>query len=231
MANIRLREEVIKLRLKGYTYGQIKRELNVPKATLSDWLRNLYLTEDQLNSLAINRRKSRDIAVERFREAFRSKRLKVLQETLDRQSKKLLPLTEKELLIAGFFLYWGEGDKKRGRISISNTDPKVVKFALYWMVNILKIPIEKIKVNLHVYKDMDANEVIKFWSDKLNIPKEQFAKPYVKKTNRAGLSYKSFGYGTCRLYAGNTILSEKIAMSIKAISEYYGEKSELFWYN
>lgn len=231
MAHIKLRGQTIELRLKGYTYGQIKRELGISKSTLSDWLKNLHLTEEQLKKLALNRKNSKDVAVERFRETFRTKRLIRLKKTLDKQIIKLLPLTEKELLIAGLFLYWGEGDKKRGRVSISNTDPKIVKFALYWMLNILKIPKDKIRVNLHLYKDMDVKDTTKFWSDTLDIPINQFIKPYIKSTNRSGLTYKSFGYGTCRLHASNTALSEEVAMALKCIYEYYGEKSDLFWYN
>ncbi len=142
-----------------------------------------------------------------------------------------MPLTKKELFLAGLFLYWGEGDKKSGRVCISNTDPRIVKFALYWMINVLKIPRKKIKVGLHLYKDMSVEESINFWSKHLNIPKQQFNKPYIKSTNRAGLTYKSFGHGTCKLYVGSVVLSEMMAMSIKAISDQYGDKDEIFWYN
>ena len=174
---------------------------------------------------------SRTAQRERFRETARNKRLNRLKQVLDKQLKELLPLSDKELFLAGVFLYWGEGAKKHGIISISNTDPRVVRFALYWMTESLNIPKVKIGVNLHLYKDMDIEETINFWSTILDIPKNQFRKPYIKKTNREGLTYKSFGYGTCRLYAGSVELSEKIAMSIKAISDFYGAKNELFWYN
>lgn len=78
---------------------------------------------------------------------------------------------------------------------------------------------------------MDIREAVKFWSKTLGIPENQFRKPYIKKTNREGTTYKSFGHGTCRLYAGSVSLSEKIAMTIKEISDRYGAKSEIFWYN
>ena len=231
MANRILREEVTKLRLQGFTYGQIKRSLGVPKGTLSDWLRNLPLNKEQLELLSKNRERSKELGRERFREVFRNKRLNRLKQLLAKQSKELLPLSNKELFLAGVFLYWGEGAKGHGLISISNTDPRVVRFALYWMTKSLKISKEMIKVNLHLYKDMNIEETINFWSTQLSIPTNQFRKPYIKKTNREGLTYKSFGHGTCRLYAGSVVLSEKVAMSIKAISDYYGVKNDLFWYN
>lgn len=231
MSKVALREQVIKLRLQGSTYGQIKRALGVSKSTLSDWLRNLSLNEDQLKLLSQNRRHSKDLAIEKLRNTARNKRLERLKQVFNKQIKNLLPLSKKELFLAGIFLYWGEGEKRRGPVSISNTDPRVVKFVLYWMLNSLKISKEKIRVNLHLYKDMNIEESVQFWSKTLKIPKEQFRKPYIKKSNKEGMTYKSFGHGTCRLYAGSVKLSEKIAMSIKAISDYYGEKSEVFWYN
>lgn len=231
MAKTALRAEVIKLRLQGYTFGQIKRELGVAKSTLSGWLRNLPLNERQLELLAENRERAKDLAVERYIETRRRQKLARLKLVFNKQCDELLPLSEKELFLCGLFLYWGEGEKRHGIISISNTDPRVIKFALYWMTNSLKILREKIRINLHLYKDMSIDEATNFWSNILDIPKVQFNKPYIKKTNREGLTYKSFGHGTCKLYAGSVLLSEKIAMSIKAISDQYGAKNNLFWYN
>lgn len=231
MSKILLREQAIKLRIQGYTYGQIKRELDLAKSTLSDWLRNLPLNKEQVELLSKNRERSRDLAREKYIQTRKNQRLARLKQVLNQQSNFLLPLSEKELFLVGVFLYWGEGEKRHGIISISNTDPKVIKFALYWMTNSLKIPKDKIRINLHLYKDMSIDESTNFWSDILGISKTQFNKPYIKKTNREGLTYKSFGQGTCKLYAGSVTLSEKIAMSIKTISDYYGVKSNLFWYN
>lgn len=231
MSKILIREQVIKLRLQGQTYGQIRKQLGVSKSTLSDWLSKLPLTEEQLKILSQNKERALELGREKFREVFRNKRLNRLKQTLDNQIKELLPLSKKELFLIGVFLYWGEGAKKHGSVTISNTDPRVVKFALYWMTESLKIPKQKIKINLHLYKDMNVEEAISFWSTILDIPRDQFRKPYIKKTNREGLTYKSYRHGTCRLYAGSVELSEKIAMSIKAISDHYGVKNDLFWYN
>jgi hypothetical protein len=95
----------------------------------------------------------------------------------------------------------------------------------------LKIPRSKLRILLHLYSDMDIKQETLFWSKSLRIPLGQFTKPYIKRTTREGLSYKSFGHGTCNLVCCDSALAEKIAMSIKAIAEYCGAKSSLFWYN
>lgn len=231
MAKPLIREEAIQLRLKGFTYSQIKRELNVQKSTLSNWLKNISLTEEQLNSLASNKERAEDIRKEKYRKTRQNKKLNRLGSVYAQQIKELLPLSKKELFLIGVFLYWGEGEKTHGKISVSNSNPKVIQFTLYWMIHALGVPKEKIRVNLHLYKDMNIAESITYWSKALGLPKEQFRKPYIKDSNRLGLTYKSFGRGTCRLYFGSVELSEKIAMAIKAISDSYGVKDSLYWYN
>ena len=78
---------------------------------------------------------------------------------------------------------------------------------------------------------MDISSELSFWSKELNLGLEQFIKPYIKSTNKEGLTYKGFGHGTCNLYVSSVALSEMIAMSIKTIAEECGAKSDLFWYN
>lgn len=231
MSKILIRDEAIKLRLEGKTYGQIRRELGIPKTTLSGWLKNLPLDLSQQKLLIENKQLSRDLAKEKYRLTRKSQQNARLKSILEYQMKELLPLSGRELFLAGVFLYWGEGEKTHGTVSISNSDPKLIKFALYWMKESLKISQNRIKVRLSLYKDMNINESILYWSKTLSLPVEQFRKSYIKKTNREGLTYKSHGHGTCRLYIGDVYASESIAMAVKAISEHYGEISDLFWYN
>ena len=231
MAKTALREQAIKLRLQGYTYSQIKQQLGLQKSTLSNWLKNTPLSPEQFELLSKNRSLSKDIRIENYRKTMINKRLEIYKNVFKKQSKKLLPLSKKELLVAGLFLYWGEGEKLHGRVGISNTNPLVIQFAKYWFTKILGVPKSKLAIRLHLYEDMDIDLSTEFWSQLLKISKDQFKTPYIKKSKRSGISYKSYGYGTCNLMCHKVALSEKIAMSIKAIAESCGAKSNLFWYN
>ncbi|HEX8931789.1 MAG TPA: hypothetical protein VF810_01390 [Patescibacteria group bacterium] len=151
-----------------------------------------------------------------------------LQKVYDEALSTILPLTKKELFLAGLFLYWGEGGKThKGLVSISNTDPAVLQFTLCWMQYTLDIPKEKVTVRLHLYEDMVVEEEIRFWRQTLSLPEKQFAKPYIKKSKRADLDEKGYGHGTCNLIVGNTIIKEKILMSIKAIADFYSQRVSL----
>jgi hypothetical protein len=227
MARIIDRQGAIKLRNQGKTYGQIRQELGIAKSTLSDWLSKYPLNKEQLALLGKNRASSRQVAIEKTTITKRKKRQSRIESAYKEQKKYWVSLSQKELEIAGLFLYWGEGNKRlNGSVFINNTDPNVLKFALYWYIKGLRIPKEKIKVDLHLYSDMDIQEEISFWSRTLKLPVSQFRKPYIKASTRVGIDQKGFGHGTCGLNMNDVLLKEKIMMGIKAISDYYALKLE-----
>lgn len=227
MARIIERQRAIELRKQGKTYGQIKKKLSIAKSTLSDWLSKYPLTEKQLEFLKRNRKYSRQVAAEKNRITKQKKREVRIQATYKQQQKYWTSLSQRELEIAGLFLYWGEGSKRlNGSVFLNNTDPSVLTFTLYWYIKGLHIPKEKIKVYLHLYSDMNIEEEFAFWSKSLNIPLSQFIKPYIKKSTRVNVDHKGFGHGTCGLVVHDVRLKEKIMMAIKAISDYYSSKIE-----
>jgi len=216
MANIITRRKVLELRQKGLSYSQIKKEMKINQSTLSMWLRDYPLNPEQLENLNKNDAKS-----ERFRITMKAKKDALLHKYCKNAKGLLLPLTNKELFIAGLFLYWGEGSKTRnGLLSISNTNPAFMQFSLLWMREALHIPKNKITVLLHIYSDMDKTEMVSYWSNVLRIPESQFSKPYIKESKKISLDYKGYGHGTCMLRVCNTYIAENVLMSIKAFDEY-----------
>ena len=218
MTKLLLRRQVIEYRKQGKSYSEIKQIIKVSKSSLSLWLRNIPLTEEQISGLKLRK----DHAVERFRESMRLKRLNRLNEYYEDQLKKWIPLTQREKFIAGLFLYWGEGNKvSTNAISIANSDPAVIGFSFYWLKNCLEIPEQEVYIKLHLYNDMDVEEETQYWSKILNISKNRFTKPYIKETSRNDIDQKGFGHGTCTISAFKTVIKENILMAIKAISDNY----------
>ncbi len=216
MAKFLLRRQALELRRLGKSYGQIRTELGVSKSTLSVWLRKYPLSQEQIRLL-----RDGESRIEKFRQTMQLKQEARWLVYYNDAKQAILPFTKRELFLAGLFLYWGEGGKtERGVVTISNTDPAVLKFSLHWMRKALDVPKEKIQVLLHLYDDMVVDEAVDFWSKSLNIPRSQFAKPYIKKSKRTDLDYKGHGHGTCLLRVSNTEIKGRILMSIKAAADY-----------
>lgn len=221
MARFRDHEKALILRKQGMSYSQIKKRLKVGKSTLSLWLRNYPLSKQRIREL----RDRNEQRIERYRETRRRKKEERLERFYKEGKKIIFPLSKREIFLVGLFLYWGEGLKSHSaELSISNTDPSIAKFFINWLTKSLLIQREKIKIQLHLYTDMNINKEMNFWSKTLNIPLIQFTKPYIKKTSSARINHKgSFGHGTCNVRIGNARLSEKILMIIKAITNKYNK--------
>jgi hypothetical protein len=218
MAKVEERRKALELRKQGKSYSQIKKELALSKSTLSVWLRNYPLSKEQIRVL----RDWSEVRIEKFRRTMQRKREKRLASYRAEERKKWLPLSPRELFLAGLFLYWGEGNKSLGGgISLSNSDPNVIKFFIYWLVKCLRLDFKKIKVYVHLYSDMNINEELGYWSKELRIPLGQFSRPYIKKNERADIDQKGFGHGTCNLFISDVRTKERMMMGIRAIYENY----------
>jgi len=216
MARFKDREKALALRKKQYSYSQIKKILKISKSTLSYWLRDYPLSKQRIREL----RDWNEQRIERYRETMKQKRKKRLNIYYQEQKELIFPLGKRELYLAGLFLYWGEGSKTiQTRLSVSNTDPSIIKFFIFWLNESLSVPKNKIKIFLHLYNDMNIKKETAYWSNILKIPFSQFNKPYIKASSNSRINHKgAFGHGTCNATIGDARLSEKIIMAIKAIS-------------
>lgn len=225
MARIKDRRKAIELRKLGKTYSDIKKELGISKSTLSVWLDDFSLTTEQTILLQSNKGEKRNLAIEKTRITKQTKRKKRLNFVYKEQRKKWTKLSHRELELAGIFLYWGEGNKSlKSPVALNNTDPKVIKFTLFWLRNAFRIPTEKIKIYLHLYSDMNIDNEIEFWSKELNLPLSHFARPYIKESRKIDIDHKGHGHGTCGLSVSDVRLKEKIMMSIDSIADYYSDR-------
>lgn len=217
MARFKDKEKAIKLRLKGASFSQIKESIKVSKSTLSYWLKDYPLSEKRIREL-------RDFNPKRI-ERYRATRLRQKQERFNKayqeEKKNLLPLTKRDLFIGGLFLYWGEGTKtSEARLSVSNTNPAVLKFFITWLRKVFNVPLKKIKIYLHLYSNMSIKREMDFWSKTLSIPLNQFQKPYIKISSSKNINHKGvFGHGTCNIIVGDARLREKVLANLKIIED------------
>ncbi len=219
MARYKEKSQAIALRKKGYSYSQIKEKLGIGKGTLSEWLRDYPLSEKRIQELKDNNPRR----IEKYINTMRKKREEKFSIAFEKVKKDVGNISDRELFIAGFFLYWAEGGKTtHNNITLTNTDPSMLKVYLSWL-KLLGISKDKLKIKLHLYKDMDENKEISFWSRELGIEKSKFHKTWIKNSKMTDLTYKNnFGHGTCNIILNNTIMATYVLMGIKFVANVVG---------
>ena len=123
------KNEAIKLRKKGLSYRKIEGELNIPRSTLSNWLKNKNWSRDLKNKL--NKKNNQDYSERIKKLAIINKKKNEERRQKWRESAKneFARLAKNKLFIAGAMIYDGEGDKtaRNGLVRIGNTNPQMIR--------------------------------------------------------------------------------------------------------
>jgi len=218
------KRKAIELRIRGKTYKEIRAIIpNLPKSTLSGWLRNVRLTKEQGARL---KKHLQEITYNaRIKTAWTKKKKK--QERIQKifeEAKKEYPLLSKNpFFLIGLTLYWAEGSKSSECVQFSNSDPRLIKIMMKWFRKICKIPEEKIKTHIYIHRVYRKENCEKFWSKVTNIPLSRFGKTTLKPTPhkiKKNLDYK----GVCRIDISDVNLLRKIIGWQQALYEIFEKK-------
>ncbi len=227
------KEQALKYRLQGKSYAEINELLGIPKSTLSTWFQNL-----ELGKLAKERIKARTqegslkglLKRNKLQTALANKRAKDIRAKAE---KEINNLSRKELLILGVALYWGEGYKrpiiKNGvarsyhPVSLSNSDPKLVAAFLKFLREACSVEEEKLHAGLRIYEHQNSKQLLQFWSELTNIPKERFEKFYygVSKSSLGKRPFNVLPYGTIQIRVNDTKLFHRIMGWLDGIIKQY----------
>src|SRR3989344_1651829 len=174
-----LKGKAVRMRLQGRSYNDIQKALDLPsKGTLSFWLKGLKLTDTARDRL----RKNTEIISKRNLHAFnkiRSKRIKAENEEEYLAGKECIRnLSDRELLLVGAALYWGEGTKsdnhgKTQSLVFTNSDPFMVSVYMRFVRKIYAVPDVRIRGGIHVYPNTDVDETRRFWARITKLPPDR----------------------------------------------------------
>lgn len=218
------RERALELRVKHKMgYGAIAKELSVPKSTLSYWLKDLPLSPDRVLELRRQAWSRGEASRELFRQTMRKKR-DVRDEAVYRaQKKKLGTLSSQSLFVAGLMLYLAEGGKNNAyATALANTDPRLIKFFVWWLQKFLKVPKKNIRMQLHLYESMNIREQERFWMKLGGLTEKQLYKTQIRPLKQGSFSYsESFRHGTCQVYVSGRKYKTALTLSIKVFFDTY----------
>ncbi len=211
-----------RLRRSGKSIKDIATTLEISKGTASVWCREI-----QLSPLQLKRLHEKQIAAGhkgRMRGALVNKERKqanvIIQENVAREM--IGTLSDRDKLMLGIGLYWGEGTKSMSSsgVSLVNSDAEMVKFALDWF-EILGITKDNFNPYIFISEQHQSREkeLISFWSKYLDISHKQFNKVIFLKGRRKKVyeNHNSY-YGILALrIRKSSTLKYKILGLIKAV--------------
>lgn len=204
MARIKEKNKVLKLRQKGRSINEIVQKLDVPKSTVSQWCRDVRLTQKQIERLAKRQESGSYKGRMKFLERIRRERMEEIARLRKEGLKEIGNLNKRDLFIAGIAMYWSEGYTYPGgyQVGFTNSDPKMILFILKWLREICKIPVEKLSLQIKINKlhKNRIRDVENYWSKLTKVSLSQFNKTIlIKSSIKKIYPNPNIHYGTLRI--------------------------------
>lgn len=223
MAKQQEKRQALLLRRDGKSINFIAEKLGVSKSTVSGWCKDIELTTQQIESIA---RLSKHHATTSLLQAAEEQRRNRIVNTENHRTfgeQKVGSISDRDVLMVGLGLYWGEGYKKGSQeLGFTNSDPAMILFYLRWLGICYNITpgrlILRVSINnIHTHRE---KEILGYWSKLVKIPLTQFTKTSFIKTQTKKQHYIGKHYGTLRVKVRRgTMLRHEILGAIAQLTK------------
>jgi transposase len=211
--------EARRLRHEGMSVKQIAKTLNVAQSSVSTWVRDIVLNDEQRAEL---KRKQYTFSPGQHKGS-QANMLKHREIRLQYQQEGRAKAREGNALhLAGCMLYWGEGAKSRNYLRFVNSDPDMMVIFIKFLRESLYIADEKIRITINCYTDngITVEEIELFWLVLLSLPRECLGETISNvKPKSSKQKGRKLYYGVCGISVTSTELVQHV---FGAIQEYTG---------
>jgi len=207
------KEEARRLRKEeGKSVKAIARELGVAFSTISLWVRDVVLTEEQMAELSWRGNHSPG----QKKASIASVNIKKDKRIEWQKEGRLKYQQEDKEYALGCALYWGEGSKSRNAVKICNTDSKMLVFFVWFLKKYFDVKKEEfvITVNCYLNNGLTLEEIQNYWLKLLGLPPSSIRKATIKSKYYTGESSGKHPYGVCAVMVYRTEIVQKIYGSI-----------------
>ncbi len=135
-------------------------------------------------------------------------KIRFLRSPKSYQFKEKLSAKERDLMIAGAMLYYGEGAKTGGSVDLANSDTRILKVFLKFLRDICRVKEERLRFYLYCFSDQNPQKLIDYWVKELGVNKRSFTKPHVRKLYPT--LHRRMPYGVLHIRYSDLRLLEKI---------------------
>ncbi len=196
------------LRRQGWSYNDILKEVGVSKGTLSLWLRDIPLTDEQIAGLQCRQLAGR----EKFIKNERVRRDTRWADFHKEAEEEYATFSQDPDFMFGLALYIGEGSKtQQNTLCLSNCDPRVIQKGLKFFLKI-GLPYQSLRCAVHLHPGLCVETAERYWQEVTGLPKAQFHKT-TEAASRAssGRKVNLQVYGTCHIKANHTKIRQKLS--------------------
>jgi transcriptional regulator with XRE-family HTH domain len=207
-------------REEGRSVKELAALLGVSRSSISLWVRDIELTDEQRE--ALRRRMGARI------DGSRANAVIGLERRRAAQAEGRARAREGELLhIAGCMLYWAEGSRSRNTVEFVNSDPAMIRFFVTFLRSCYAVPDSKIRVTCNLFADHAdrQHEVEDFWLELVGLSRAGLRKTTVNRYSKYSQKKRrnKLPYGTCRI----TVCDTRLVQNLNgAIQEYGGFERE-----
>lgn len=208
------------LRSEGKSVGEIAKILSVAKSSVSVWVRDVEMTEEQKEVL---KKKKYSLSLFGDTSPVRKKYLNLRKEYQEEGRELAKKYKENSLFVMGCSLYWAEGSKSRNAIQFVNSDASMMKVFKKFLFEFFEVKTEDVSFCFHTHKDNEKTleEISEYWKNELEIKEENLRKNQIDKrvvTEKKGRKTRLHN-GIARL---SVYSSKKTQMLYGAIQELSG---------
>ena len=189
------KERARQLRREGTSYKDIVKKLGVARSSVSLWVRDVKLSPRQRQALK-DRQHTFEV-IEKRRTSRLVNGSAIRTEFLNEGLEHIKNQDDIDLMMLGLGVYLGEGSKTdRGKIALSNTDPRIIQIFVKFLTDICGYPAHRIHAHVGIHSHLSIKKAEIYWSAISDIPLNQFTKTSIQQS-RAGKGERDrLPYGT-----------------------------------
>ena len=162
------RDRARDLRAQSWTLMEIAAELGVAKSSVSLWCRDVEFVPKPRNR-GHSSHKPHPLTIKKHAE---------LERCRADAAALVGALSDRDLTMFCLGLYAGEGGKTRGSISFANTNAIYLGVVATWLRREFAIDESRLRAKIYLHDGLDLEQATAFWSRVIDVPADQFTKPY-----------------------------------------------------
>lgn len=212
----------IELRKQGRSIKEIAKIVGIPTGTISRWVRNIILSEEQLRLL-----EDRNPTINGKMQGAKTtkKNAKIRRDLWQEEGREKAKANGLSLFTAGCMLYWAEGHKRNNKNTISfvNSDINMLILFKKFLNECLNVSDDKIGISINTYTDLvTIDDCKRYWTNSLSLSMNNIKsvtcdkRPKNTQQKRNGL----LKYGTIRMTVHSTRLIQQIYGAIKELCSF-----------